>query len=180
MFAKIENGLVVQYPIFSLQAEFPNLSFPEDGSYIPEGYVRVLHNQPSQQFLHKSVEGTPALQDGVYKQVWNNVPLQGQELQDAITAHTKFLEAQIQASLDAFARTRNYDGILSACTYATSSVPKFASEAARCVNLRDQTWAAAYQVMADVQEGTTPMPETFQDIQGFLPALTWDEPQTSV
>ena len=36
--------------------------------------------------------------------------------------------ARIQARLDDWARTRGYDGILSACTYATSAVAKFAAE----------------------------------------------------
>ena len=34
----------------------------------------------------------------------------------------------IQEHLDSFARTRNYDGIMSAATYATSTVPKFHAE----------------------------------------------------
>lgn len=51
--------------------------------------------------------------------------------------------AAIQERLDAFAQTRAYDGILSACSYVASSVPKFAAEGAYCVAARDATWAAA-------------------------------------
>ena len=36
--------------------------------------------------------------------------------------------AAIQSHLDAWAQTRNYDGIMSACTYATSTVEKFRAE----------------------------------------------------
>lgn len=78
-----------------------------------------------------------------------------------------------QARLDAFAKTRNYDGILSACTYATSSVPKFATEGQYCVSARDVTWAALYGIMAEVQTGTRPMPTGFTDIEPELPALEW-------
>ena len=91
----------------------------------------------------------------------------------------EILQAEIVAStqgrLDVFARTRNYDGILSACTYATSTVPKFAAEGQYCVTARDATWAALYQFMADVQGGTRPMPEGYADVEPLLPTLAWPE-----
>lgn len=79
----------------------------------------------------------------------------------------------IQKRLDDFARQRNYDSILSACTYATSTVAKFKNEAQACVNLRDATWAAAYQILADVQAGKRPMPTSIADIEADLPTAAW-------
>ena len=81
--------------------------------------------------------------------------------------------AAVQARLDTFARTRNYDGILSACTYATSTVPKFKAEGQCCVDARDATWATLYQFMAEVQAGSKPMPSSFADVEPLLPTLTW-------
>jgi len=78
-----------------------------------------------------------------------------------------------QKRLDDFARTRNYDGILSACTYATSSVPKFSAEGQYCVGARDATWAKLYSIMGEVQAGQRPMPAGFADIESELPSLTW-------
>ena len=52
---------------------------------------------------------------------------------EAIVAYV----AAVQVRLDDFARTRNYDGILSAATYATSTVSKFAAEGQCAVALRD-------------------------------------------
>lgn len=78
----------------------------------------------------------------------------------------------VQQRLDDFARTRGYDGILSACTYANSTLPRFAIEGARCVSLRDETWAACYDVLAQVQAGTRPVP-TWAELEAELPALTW-------
>ena len=78
-----------------------------------------------------------------------------------------------QARLDAFARTRNYDGILSACTYATSTVPKFKAEGQCCVNARDTTWAALYELMADVKAGKRPMPGSVAEVMDLLPGLSW-------
>lgn len=83
------------------------------------------------------------------------------------------ITARTQQRLDEFAQTRNYDGILSACTYATSTVAKFQSEGQYCVNARDATWARLYELLAEVHEGTRPMPSGYSDIEPELPALTW-------
>ena len=91
-----------------------------------------------------------------------------EEIQKEVTEGT-------QLRLDAFARTRNYDGILSACTYATSTIPKFQTEGQYCVNARDSTWAALYSILAEVQEGNRPIPSSYEDIEGDLPILTWPE-----
>ena len=89
-----------------------------------------------------------------------------EELQSEIVVAT-------QASLDSFARTRNYDGILSACTYATSGAPKFAGEGQAAVDARDATWATLYTILGEVQAGTRPVPTGFADIEADLPVLVW-------
>jgi len=81
--------------------------------------------------------------------------------------------AATQFRLDAFARTRNYDGILSACTYASSTINKFMVEGQYCVNMRDATWMVLYSLMADVQAGNQPMPATVEDVLAVLPVLEW-------
>lgn len=78
-----------------------------------------------------------------------------------------------QKRLDDFARTRNYDGILSACTYATSNVPKFASEGQYAVEVRDSTWKKLYEILDEVQSGKRPIPTGFADIEPELPTLEW-------
>lgn len=80
---------------------------------------------------------------------------------------------QTQRRLDDFAKTRNYDGILSLCTYATSSVPKFQGEGQYGVQARDATWAKLYEIMAEVEAGIRPMPESFSDVEPELPVLEW-------
>lgn len=81
-------------------------------------------------------------------------------------------EAQVR--LDTFAKSRGYDGILSACTYATSRVPRFQADGQRCVDLRDQTWARLYEILAEVEAGTRPGPLSLAEIEADLPALTWE------
>lgn len=78
-----------------------------------------------------------------------------------------------QARLDDFAKTRSYDSILSACTYATSTVLKFQAEGQYCVDARDNTWATLYQIMQEVEQGARPAPSGYADIEADLPVLTW-------
>lgn len=80
----------------------------------------------------------------------------------------------VQAHLDTFARTRNYDDILSAATYTTSQVPKFKAEGQYAVEARDATWAMCYAVLAAVEAGSRPMP-TLGELLAELPALVWPQ-----
>lgn len=84
---------------------------------------------------------------------------------------------KVQQRLDAFAGTRGYDGILSACTYATSTIAKFQGEGTYCVAARDATWSACYTGLAAVQAGTQPMPASVDDAiaQLQLPDLAWPD-----
>lgn len=96
------------------------------------------------------------------------------ESEEAIAARIQAaIVTATQLRLDTFAQTRNYDGILSACTYATSGVPTFAAEGQYCVDARDATWSALYTILGEVLAQTRPMPESFADIVGDLPALAW-------
>ena len=78
-----------------------------------------------------------------------------------------------QKRLDDFAKTRNYDGILSLATYATSTVPKFQAEGQYGVEARDATWSKLYEILAEVEAGTRPMPSSYADIEFELPPLVW-------
>jgi hypothetical protein len=78
-----------------------------------------------------------------------------------------------QAQLDAFAQTRNYDGMTAACTYATSKIAKFAAEAQYCVTLRDATWTALYAYQAAIKAGSEPLPNRWDKIQAKLPVPAW-------
>lgn len=119
----------------------------------------------------------PVLIDGQWTQQLEVYPLPAEDVEANQAAAAQALQQSIvdatQQRLDEFARTRNYDGILSACTYATSAVPKFAAEGQYAVQARDATWAALYQFMADVQAGTRPVPTGFEDVEPLLPPLAW-------
>ncbi len=75
--------------------------------------------------------------------------------------------AAIQRALDAFAQTRGYDGIVSACSYATSSNARYAAEADYCVRLRDDTWAKCYELFDGIRAGGKEFPRA----EAFLALL---------
>lgn len=82
------------------------------------------------------------------------------------------LTLDVQKMLDSTARTRNYDGILSLCSYAASSHPTFGAEGQAGVAWRDAVWAACYAVMADVQSGVRAVPSS-AELLAEMPGLTW-------
>lgn len=78
-----------------------------------------------------------------------------------------------QTHLDVFAQTREYDNMLSLCTYATSTVEKYRIEGQYGVDARDATWEALYQIFDEADAGKRPEPTSFADVVGDLPALAW-------
>lgn len=80
----------------------------------------------------------------------------------------------IQQYLDDFAKTRNYDGILSVCSYATSKNPKFSLEGQYAVEARDAVWDFGYSLVNEVLSGNRPIP-TVEELLDILPKLEWPE-----
>jgi len=78
-----------------------------------------------------------------------------------------------QQRLDDAARAHGYDSIISLCTYATSSVPRFQAEGQYGVELRDATWSALYQILVAVESGERPIPAGYDEIEPELPAIVW-------
>lgn len=104
---------------------------------------------------------------------FDDMPDAPQPTQAELPLQERVIQA-VQLRLDAFARSRFYDGILSACTYATSNVPKFSAEAAYCVQARDAHWAACYAILDEVQAGTRDVP-TVAEVLAEMPELAWPD-----
>jgi hypothetical protein len=77
-----------------------------------------------------------------------------------------------QKYLDTEAQSRGYDGILSACTYANSTSPRFRDEGKACVEFRDAVWLKCYKLLEDFNAGTIEQP-TLKKFLKKLPAITW-------
>ena len=91
---------------------------------------------------------------------------------EALASTRKTLTDAMQSYLDQTAQERGYDGILSLCSYATSSNPRFGPEGQAGVALRDAVWAYGYAVIAEVEAGTRSVP-TVEDLLAALPSIIW-------
>lgn len=169
-----------QYPVDEWQikakilAETPNISFAKP--FVPP--AEYQHVQPTEQpghdaFLETVVEDPPLQVSGIWTQQWSVRDATPEEMAARKVVLVATITGQTQERLDSFARTRGYDGILSACTYASSTVEKFSAEGQYCVDARDMTWSALYELMAEVEAGQRPVPTGYADIEPLLPALVW-------
>lgn len=79
------------------------------------------------------------------------------------------LESAVQSELDRRAQERNYDNIVSACSYA-GAPNAFQAESQAFLAWRAACWQHCYQVLADCQSETRPIP-TPPELIAELPAL---------
>ena len=133
--------------------------------HLPTSRVIYLDNAPtihSEKYLAWASEGNVAADADI-------PPPHPPPTQEQIIAQ---YASAVQQRLDDFAKTRGYDGILSAATYATSLIAKFAAEGQCAVVARDATWAKCGQILAEVQANTRPLP-TLIELVAELPLLEW-------
>jgi|688.fasta_scaffold524138_2 hypothetical protein len=176
--AIVNNNQVVKIEDSSVL--FPNVSFPASGPdagfLAQNSAMEVVVWAPFDAATQKQERVEPYVKDGKVF-TFNTVEKTAAELAaEAVKAQEAFVASivsQVQAKLDDFAKTRNYDGILSACTYATSTIPQFKAEGQKAVELRDATWSALYTLLAEVNAGTKPAPTSMADIEAVLPAFVW-------
>ncbi len=77
----------------------------------------------------------------------------------------------IQAHLDAKARERQYDSILTAITYRDDPNEQFAAEAEALFAWRSAVWTAAATMLAAFEPGSAPSPA--DDVIAALPTFDW-------
>lgn len=174
------NTTTLEYPVSeaAIRNRHPNTSFPllftgtKDYAQVLPAIQPVVDRK-----THYLNEGVPVNTAKGWQQTWEVIPLDSEQIVINTQASALSIQANIissvQSRLDAFAQTKFYDGILSACTYATSSVPKFMVEGQYAVTARDATWSAANSILEAVLAGTRPVPSGYAEIEPELPMLTW-------
>jgi len=96
---------------------------------------------------------------------------------ERMVALKQSLTSAVQKHMDDTAKERNFDDILSLCTYATSAKPKFKAEGQAGVEWRDEVWMYCYAELDKVLSGlrTAPTPE---ELIEELPRLVWPNAPT--
>lgn len=82
------------------------------------------------------------------------------------------LTSAVQRHMDSMAEERNYDSIISCCTYATSLNPKFSAEGQAAVEWRDNVWVVCYQILDKVKADQRQIP-TEDELIALLPSMEW-------
>lgn len=189
-----------RYPVSEAQIklEHPDIIFPRP-FVAPDGFALVFQAPapvPQNASIQYTVEITPKLVNGHYEQDYKIVDrftdyfddhgiFHSKAEQDAasiatdnatkLAALTAAVIEAVQNRLDTFAKTRNYDNILSACTYATDIDATFSAEGQYCVAARGETWRKLYEILDEVNAGIRPEPTCYADIEPELPALNWPD-----
>ncbi|MCL1940039.1 MAG: hypothetical protein FWG04_05200 [Desulfovibrionaceae bacterium] len=88
------------------------------------------------------------------------------------------LKQQFTAAIDGymnhFAKTRGYDSMASAASYAGDEDPQFDLEGTYCKAMRSRVYRAAWDILDDVVAGKRSMP-SLEEVFAELPELKWPE-----
>lgn len=180
-YAKVVDGVLQEYPYSKkhLIRDNPNISFAVHMS--PEDLISwglyVVHPSPYAEFnplTHRLTETNPVFDGEKWVQQWSIEVLSTEENAAKISEAKERIGIQAQQRLDNFAKTRGYDNIVTACTYASSQNTTYQTEGQRCVDLRDAVWAALSTIFAAVDAKQREMVSNIHELDAELPELTWD------
>lgn len=174
------NESTLEYPLTEafIRSQYPNTSFPLP--FVPPAPFAVVDEVNAPEYnkeTQRLTEVSPVKESNRWKRKWEVRSLTKEEIDEIKEIKKNRIVTElincVQSRLDTFARSRNYDNILSACTYATSTVLKFKTEGQCCVKARDDTWMKLFEILAQVDTSDRPLPESYADIEPELPVLVW-------
>lgn len=132
-------------------------NIPEDACAISdEKYASLITGQANGKVISQDSKGNPVLAD----------PIMSDD--EMLLAYT----AAVQSRLDKFAKERGYAGIMSACSYSNSTIPKFAKEGKTASTLRDTTWQKCSSILDDAKKKGG-KPPAIAEVISQLPPLVW-------
>jgi hypothetical protein len=88
----------------------------------------------------------------------------------------QYIQSQFEDAMSVVVNSKpeekGYDNIATLCSYTTSKNPQWKAEADAFIEWRDDLFAYAYQILADVQEGKIEIPNE-QEFLDNAPQLVW-------
>jgi len=91
---------------------------------------------------------------------------------DTNVTEIEYITNFVQLYLDNSAKERNYDSILSLCTYVDDPDSQFAAEGLAGIKFRSSVWRTCYNILGEYETGQRSKP-TVDDILLELPKLVW-------
>lgn len=177
MYVKASNQTVEKFPytLNDLKKDNPNASFPKRPSedMLAEWGVYPVRVIPAPvTAANEAAEpADPILENGEWVQGWTVRALTQDEIKQKIEMHKEILQAAVTDHMNAVARQKNYDSILSACTYAAFDNP-FKDDGLKAIAWRSAVWVKCYEVLDFVQAGLREIP-TAEELIAELPEMEW-------
>lgn len=181
MYAKVENGSVVQYPYSynDLKAEHPEVSFPssmpvermaEHGMVIVVAKGKPAFN-PLTQVVEESIPAFNAVKNQ-WEQVFVVRSATAEDVERASLALVAQFDKALTDHMDAVAQSHRYDNRIT-CALRAGYPGPFQAEGQAFASWMDNCNAFAYGVLLEVQAGTHPMPASPEAFIATLPVITW-------
>lgn len=160
-----------------IRSLYNNVSFPTP--FVPPVGYEVIFQSPKPTYdpIYKGCrEVTPVNINGQWFHAYEVYDLPADQIAEnearAAEEHKKACVQAVQKMLDEEARSQNFDGILSAVSYAGSDQPRFTAKGNAARNWRDNVWEECYIILADVEAGNRPAP-TVEELLAELPTINW-------
>lgn len=178
MYVKAKNQTVEKFPytLNDLKKDHPNVSFPKKPSddVLAEWdvYPVIFDERPQAGLKEATVQADkPDYVDGKWVLRWTVKQLSNDEFAQKIKAHKEALQHEVTRHMDRVAAEKNYDSILSACTYAAFDNP-FKEDGLKAIAWRSAVWVKCYEVLDYAQSGLRDIP-TPEELIAELPKMDW-------
>lgn len=187
-----ESGNIIEYPVYEMHIRNRNHPYEwysectmSNRPVAPRFYfvkenLEVFTKQTTtgvQRFVSVTYEVLPQEINNVLLSISkgvNGTPSTVSDLdQETLDKLIELADHYVESKLDAFAQTRGYKNAERCAGYKDSTVPKFATEAAKVISIRDEVWLKMPVYMTAVITGSKPLPRTTADIDAELPEFVW-------
>ena len=187
-YARIEDGVIVEYPVY--EEHIKNRSHPF------EWYTPVIYDEKPEAAIDQHTREILTIGNGVVNcsyvvenmslrdlisianskssPIGNSDKLLVSDIDPVIVQKVvdKVLEYSIN-KLETFVKSNGYDSIISAISYKDSTVAKYQNEANQVIVMRDNLWSILLTYSEEVKAGTKDFPVSVLDVDKIIPTFAF-------